>query len=41
MKNFDCEVCNQYNLTLKHSTKPSQRWTEDPNDMVHIDLGDP
>lgn len=41
MKNFDCEICNQFNLTLKHSTKASQKWTEGPNDMVHIDLCDP
>ena len=41
MKNFDCLICNKFNLTLKHSTKPSQNWTEGPNDMVHIDLCEP
>lgn len=41
MRNFDCTICNKFNLTLRHSTKPSQNWTEGPNDMVHIDLCEP
>lgn len=41
MNNFNCELCNKLNLTLKHSIEPSQRWTTQANDLVHIDLCEP
>ena len=40
-KNLDCEVCNRHNLNLQHSTRPSQKWAENPNDQVFMDLYEP
>lgn len=40
-RKFTCEICRKHNLTLKHSNEPSQKWTEGPLELVHMDLFEP
>lgn len=38
---FNCETCNRLNMTKHRSMEPYQKWTEHPNDLIHIDLCEP